>query len=90
MPAISYNGCMTTGHGKYKPTQINSSQSKFFIEGKAVLVDGDMANYHGHSPVGKCIASSKFFISGKAAVKIGDPLDDGDTVSQGSSKFFIN
>ncbi|CAL1778096.1 hypothetical protein vBAbaMPhT2_171 [Acinetobacter phage vB_AbaM_PhT2] len=90
MSAISYDKAMTTGHGPYPPTQINSSQTKFFIESKAALVTGDLANNHGHTPVGACIAtSSKFFIGGKAAVQIGDPLTDGDTVAQGSSKFFI-
>lgn len=91
MASLSFDKAMTTGHGPYPPTQINSSQSKFFVENKAALVTGDLANNHGHSPVGACIATStKFFIGGKAAVQIGDPLTDGDTVAQGSSKFFIN
>lgn len=82
---------MTTGHGPYPPTQINSTQSKFFVEGKALLVTGDEANNHGHSPVGKCIATtSKFFVSGKPVVRIGDSLTDSDVVAQGSSKLFSN
>lgn len=91
MPALSYNLCMTTGHGPYRPVPINASQSKFFIAGQPALVNGDLANNHGHTPVGQCVATStKFFIGGKAAVRIGDPLTDGDYVAQGSPKFFIN
>lgn len=90
MAAISHDGAMTTGHGPYPPTPIKSSQSKVFVGGIAALVDDDEANYHGHTPVGKCIAStSKVFISGKAVVQIGDSLTDGDHVAQGSPKVFI-
>lgn len=90
MPAISYNLAMTTGHGKYPPTAINSTQSTVFVSGIAALVAGDEANYHGHTPVGKCIATtSKVFINGIAAIQIGDALTDGDYVAQGSPKVFI-
>lgn len=90
MPAVSYNGAMTTGHGKYKPTSINASQSKFTVSGIPVLVNGDLANYHGHTPVGQCIATSKLFVGGRAVVRIGDMLTDGDTVAMGSPKLFSN
>ena len=91
MPAISFNNCLTTGHGRYGPTNIPSTQTKLFISGQAALVAGDAANYHGHSPVGICIATqSKFIISGIPAIMIADPLTDGDVVAQGSPKLFIN
>lgn len=92
MPALSFNMCMTTGHGKYKPTNVPATlQSKFFISGQPALLQGDKANYHGHSPVGECIATtSKFFIGGIPIIRIGDPLTDGDYIAQGSPKFFIN
>ena len=90
MSALSYHNALTTGHGKYKPTQINSSQTKVFVEGKPALVAGDIANDHGHSPPGVCIASTtKVFIGGIPAIGIGDSLTDGDYVAQGSSKVFI-
>lgn len=90
MPAVSFNQAMTTGHGKYKPTNINASQTKVFVGGIAVLIAGDLANYHGHNPVGQCIASqSKFFIGGIPVIMIGDSLTDDDHVAQGSPKFFI-
>ncbi|EQA7786703.1 PAAR domain-containing protein [Acinetobacter baumannii] len=91
MAAVSYNGALTTGHGPYPPTQIKSSQTKFFVGGIPALVAGDLANNHGHTPVGACISTTtKFFVSGKAIVRIGDPLTDGDTVAQGSPKVFVN
>lgn len=91
MPAVSYDQAMTTGHGPYPPTQINASQSKFFVEGKPVLINNDKANNHGHSPVGMCIATTtKLFVGGIPVVRIGDMLTDGDTVAQGSSKLFSN
>ena len=90
MAAVAYDMCMTTGHGPYPPTPIKATQSKFFVGGIPVIVNGDEAQYHGHSPVGKCIASStKVFVSGKAVVQIGDSLSDGDHVAQGSPKVFI-
>lgn len=90
MPAIALNQALTTGHGKYKPTNINATQTKMFVGGINVLVAGDLANYHGHTPVGQCVASqSKFFVNGIPAIMIGDSLTDGDHVAQGSSKFFI-
>ncbi|ADG60062.1 PAAR motif of membran proteins [Acinetobacter phage Acj9] len=91
MPAVSYNNCMTTGHGSYGPTNIPATQSKLFVAGQAVLINGDAANYHGHSPVGICIATStKLFVNGIPVVRIGDMLTDGDTVAQGSPKLFSN
>lgn len=91
MASVAYDGCITTGHGPYPPVQIKSSQSKMFVGGKAVLINGDSALPHGHSPVGKCIAtSSKLFIGGVNVVLIGDSLTDGDTVAQGSPKLFAN
>lgn len=90
MPAIAYNGVMTTGHGKYKPTKINASQSKVFVSGQPILIVGDLADNHGHDPVGMCVASqSKIFINGVAAMQIGDSLSDGDRIAQGSPKVFI-
>lgn len=91
MPSVSYDGCLTTGHGQYPPTPINSSQTKFFVNGKALLINSDLADPHGHSPVGKCIATStKLFVGGVNVVMIGDSLTDGDTVAQGSPKLFTN
>ena len=90
MTAISYDGAMTTGHKPYPPTKINASQSKVFVNGKAVLVNGDEADNHGHSNPGKCIASqSKVFVNGKAVIQVGDKLTDDDNVAQGSSNVFI-
>lgn len=90
MSAVSYNGAMTTGHGKYKPTSINASQSKFTVGGIPVLVNGDLANYHGHTPVGQCIGTAKLTVGGRPVVRIGDPLTDGDAVAMGSPKLFSN
>lgn len=91
MQAVAINNAMTTGHGKYGPTNIPATQSKLFVGGQAVLINNDAANYHGHSPVGRCIASStKLFVNGIPVVRIADMLTDGDTVAQGSPILFSN
>ena len=56
MASVSHDGAMTTGHGPYPPTPIQATQSKVFVGGIAALVNDDNADYHGHTPVGKCIA----------------------------------
>lgn len=90
MAAIAFHQSMTTGHGPYPPTQVNASQSKVFAESKAVVINNDLANNHGHTPVGMVIASSStVFIGGIPAAQVGDSLTDGDTIAQGSSKVFI-
>lgn len=91
MAEIAYNQVMTTGHGKYPPTQVNASQSKVFVNGQALLVAGDLANNHGHDPVGMCVASqSKVFVNGIAVIMKGDSLTDGDKIAQGAPNVFIN
>lgn len=90
MASIAIDQSMTSGHGPYPPTQVNASQTKVFVEGKAAIINNDFANNHGHTPVGQVIASSTtVFINGIPAAQIGDSLTDGDTIVQGSSKVFI-
>lgn len=90
MPSVSFNMCATTGHDSYPPTQVPATQSKLFVQGQAVLKNGDIALPHGHPIPGKCIASqSKLFVQGIPIIMIGDSLDDGDFMAQGSPKLFV-
>lgn len=96
MAALSYNGCMTTGHQAWPPTDIHASQGKVFTGGIAVLVAGDQITphteikkpyeTHGGSTNPR---TSKVFVTGKKAVQMADPISCGDTVAQGSNKVFI-
>lgn len=97
MAAMSFDKSMTTGHGNFPPTVVNATQSKVFVTGIAALVTGDQITphtrtsepYDTHS--GSVEGSTgKVFISGKKAIQIADSVTCGDTVSQGSSKVFIN
>ena len=89
MPSVSVHMSKTTGHGPYGPTSIIATQSKVFIEGLAVLVNGDKIIPHPHD--GTAIASqSKMFIQGKPVIIIGDQISCGDMVAQGRSKVFLS
>ncbi|CAH6634883.1 Phospholipase [Escherichia phage vB_Eco_TB34] len=46
MAGLSYDKAKTTGHGNYPPTVINATQSKVFVEGIPVLVEGDPITPH--------------------------------------------
>lgn len=88
MPALTYNGCRTTGHSIYPPTTVIASQSKVFTQGQAVVIQGDHIIPHPHD--GTCIAStSKVFVQGQPAIRIADKLSCDDNIAQGSSKVFI-
>ena len=96
MPGLAYNGCSTTGHSTYPPTTIVSSQSKVFVQGNAICVEGDtiithtntVKPYDSHS--GTLIPSTnKNYVTGKKAIMMGDKVSCGDTVIQSSGKVFI-
>lgn len=96
MAGLSYNKARTTGHSNFPPTIINASQSKVFVDGIAVLVQGDKITPHTRTSEphdthdGEAIAStSKVFVVGKPAIQMGDRISCGDTVAQSSSKTFI-
>lgn len=98
MPAASRLGDLSTGHGGFPPTAvIITPVSKTRINGKfAAVVDSQLVR---HS-LGKTVhfpdrnrkissGSSKTRIEGKSAARIGDIIDCGDTMGQGSSNTYI-
>lgn len=87
MFALSYNGCMTTGHETAPPTNIIASQSLVFVDGIPAIVEGDKIYHSNHD--GSAIGSSNVYINGKKAIHIGDSFTCGDHSAQGSSNVFI-
>lgn len=96
MAGLSFNKALTSGHDSFPPTDVNATQSKVFVQGKAVLVEGDQITPHTrivephdtHSGVIQP-RTNKVYVTGKKAGQIGDPTSDGDTIAQSSEKVFI-
>lgn len=96
MAGLSYDKAKTTGHSNYPPTVINATQSKVFVEGIPVLVEGDPITPHTKTTKpydthgGTTIASTpKVFVTGKKAIQMADRISCGDTVAMASPKVFI-
>lgn len=96
MAGLAYDKAMTTGHSNYPPTVVNATQSKVFVEGIAVLVEGDPITPHTKTVDphdthgGTAVASTaKIFVSGKKAIMMADRITCGDTVALSSSKVYI-
>lgn len=96
MSGLSFNNAATSGHATYPPSKVNSTQSKVFVEGKPVLIDGDPMIPHTNTVEpydthpGKAQATtSKVYVTGKKAVQMADPVSCGDTIAQASPKVFI-
>lgn len=99
MPAVALVGDLSTGHGGFPPTAMTSSPiSKTEIAGKKPGVVDASCKFATHK-LGRAThldeiryptsGSSKTTIEGYALARIGDPLNDGDTIGQGSSNFFL-
>ena len=84
-------------------TYQSSSNTKFFVQGKLVAVEGDMMEAHpdgspctsspiNHQPT-TSLHAGKFFIGGKMAMRIGSKYNTGTsfdhTVSSGCDSFII-
>lgn len=96
MAGLAYDKSKTTGHSNYPPTIVNATQSKVFVEGKAVLREGDRIVEHTKTVNphdthgGSAIASTnKIFVSGVKAVMMADRITCGDTIALSSSKVYI-
>lgn len=96
MAGMSFDKCITSGHGAFPPTVVNSTQSKVFVEGITALVEGDQITPHTrivkpYDTHGGTVQpkTNKVFISGKKAVQISDKISCGDTVAQSSHKVYI-
>ena len=90
MPAATREGDLTSGHGCFPPTAITSTPaSKTFINNKLASVIGASVAIHycgttTHAGRTVTSGSSKVIIEGKEATRIGDSINCGDTVGQGS------
>lgn len=100
MPAVAHISHQSTGHSGYPPTaMISSSCKKTWVENEfpAVVDGGSQWASHTKPNSPEHPASSRYptsgaektFIEGKAVARIADPLNDGDTISQGCSKTFV-
>jgi uncharacterized Zn-binding protein involved in type VI secretion len=89
MAAASRKGDLTAGHGCFPPTAITSSCSRTYINGiLASVFDCSVATHRcGKSVhVGRKVSSGSgtVIIENKAATRIGDSVNCGDSVGQGS------
>lgn len=96
MAGLTYNNALTSGHSAYPPTKLISTQSKVFVDGIPVVVEGDKIVPHTktvdpHDTHDGVIQprTNKVFVDGKKAGQMADPISCGDTVSQSSNKTFI-
>ena len=99
MPAVSTIGDKSTGHGCFAPTAlITTPVAKTYFNGKLAAVVDSNCRFAAHScgitthntsiriPTG---GASKTYIEGKKAARIGDSIQCGDAIAQGSSNSFI-
>lgn len=85
-----------SGHDCYPPRPSITSSSDTFIDGIPALRVGDKYEQHCcTSPPFDChegtviSGSGSVFINGQSAARVGDALDCGSTVNNGSSSTFI-
>ena len=90
MPAATREGDLTSGHGCFPPTAITSTPaSKTFINNRLASVIGALVATHfcgttTHAGRTVTSGSGRVIIEGKEATRIGDSINCGDTVGQGS------
>lgn len=99
MPAVTRLGDMSTGHGCFPPTaMILTPVSKTYFNGILAGVMSTQCQFETHScppivhPASERFISSgasKTYIEGYKAARIGDSIDCGDAVAEGSSNTFI-
>jgi uncharacterized Zn-binding protein involved in type VI secretion len=95
MPAACRLGDNTNGHGCFAPTPISATPvTKTFINGiLASVIGADLPDHacgrdvHRNRKVSS--GSGTVFIEGKAATRIGDLINCGDTMAQGSGNTFF-
>jgi len=98
MPAATRKGDLSTGHSCFPPTAITiTDATKTYINGKlAAILDAVLVPHrcgktvHFPNQPRKVISgSNKVYIEGKKAIRIGDDINCGDTVGQGSNNTFF-
>lgn len=92
MPAASRKGDQCTGHGCFPPRASTSGSGDVLINGIPALREGDSYASHscGSSSHGGAVdaGSGTVFVNGRQLARIGDPVDCGSAVSEGSSNVF--
>jgi uncharacterized Zn-binding protein involved in type VI secretion len=99
MPAVARIDDKSTGHGCFSPTAlITTPVAKTYFNGKLAGVVDSNCKFEAHScgitthntdiriPTG---GASKTYIEGKKAARIGDGIQCGDAIAQGSNNSFI-
>lgn len=96
MTALTYQGAMSKGQDGYPPSALTVMQcAKSYVGGKIIGVVGDQFADHGPSPqhvsVMRKISSgaSKTYFEGFLAARVDDPIADGDAISDGDAKTFV-
>jgi len=98
MPAASRMGDISTGHNCFPPTAIITTPvTKTYLNGLlAAVVDAELLkhkcgrSFHFSTRNRKISSgSSNIFIEGKAAARIGDEIECGDNLGQGSSNIIF-
>lgn len=94
MPATSYAGVKGTGHGTYPPRDTDTEKMQVtdvFVNNKKILVEGDPFKPHQNTkkpydvhPGSVSAGSGTVFAGNKAVARIGDPIDCGSAVAEGS------
>lgn len=93
MPAVTRLGDICTGHGCFPPRPSTGASGNVFANGIAVHRQGDSWAAHGCpscAPHGGNLSSGSgtVFANGKQLGRIGDPVDCGSSVADGSSTVF--
>jgi len=99
MPSAARQGDLSTGHNCFHPTAcIDAITSKVYINGKLAQKKGSKYLLHRcgkttHFPLPNYrvsdSGSAKVFYEGLNAVRIGDSINCGDTVGQGSNNVIV-
>lgn len=93
MPAVSFLGASSTGHGSFPPRPNTGASGDVFVNGTAIHREGDPWAIHCN-PDPTChdgvlsAASGTVFVNGKGCSRIGDDISCGDAVAEGSGDVF--
>jgi uncharacterized Zn-binding protein involved in type VI secretion len=93
MPAVTRLGDSGTGHGCYPPRPNVQGSPDVFVNGIACHRQGDAWVPHGCgvcTPHGGSTAagSGTVYVNGQQIARIGDPVDCGSAIAQGSTDVF--
>lgn len=93
MSAIAVNDTVCSGHGGFPSRQVAETVPWFTVNGKPVVVDGNMFPEHSDgnsSHSGSAVSTRPWFVIGnKACVCVGDPVSCGSVVATGDNSFEV-